>query len=88
MHDPVVVKALLGSVAMFILALMLTTVSETGSKSPKEDTEKKICRTIVDLGSRLSRTRICMTAEQWDEHDKKVEQRFDHDRAWRGQEGH
>lgn len=39
-----------------------TTNSEAAAK-----TEKKICKTFLDTGSRLNKTKICKTAAEWTE---------------------
>jgi len=39
---------------------------------------KQICRTIVDTGSRLGRSRACHTAQEWAELRRQTQQTVDH----------
>jgi hypothetical protein len=38
----------------------------TGNEAPAK-TEKKVCKTFLDTGSRLNKTKICKTAAEWAE---------------------
>jgi hypothetical protein len=40
-----------------------TDIPQTAPVKPHE--EKKICRNIGELGSRLRRNRVCMTKQEW-----------------------
>jgi hypothetical protein len=63
------------------IALVTTTAvmaqPSTGSQS-KDDANKQICRTSVDIGSRLARTRACHTAQEWAELRRQARQNVDH----------
>jgi hypothetical protein len=41
-------------------------------RKAKDDTSRRVCRTIVPSGSRLT-TRICKTQEQWDAAQEKTQ---------------
>lgn len=37
-------------------------------RTPEDQTQRRICRTVNRLGSRLARTVTCKTQAEWDEH--------------------
>ena len=41
------------------------------------NSNKQICRSIADTGSRLGRTRECHTAQEWDELRRQTQQNID-----------
>jgi Flp pilus assembly protein TadB len=43
----------------------------------KQDTEKVICRTIDELGSRLASKRVCLTRSQWRQQQEMQRQNLD-----------
>jgi hypothetical protein len=57
---------ILGGIAVSASALAQAQSSPNGSGSTP-DPNQTICRTSADTGSRLSRTRVCMTRAQWDD---------------------
>lgn len=67
-------------VAVALVALAIPASAQAAGKTEKaKDPERKICQTIEETGSRLGRTRICMTAQQWE--DQRRAQRGDLERA-------
>jgi len=44
------------------------TATQDTATLEKKANERIICRTIDEIGSRLVKKRICMTAQQWEEH--------------------
>lgn len=51
------------------------------------DPNQVICRVVHDTGSRLNRTRICATRQQWDEQHRVDRQSVEHtqtNRIWPG----
>ncbi|MCC6927226.1 hypothetical protein [Novosphingobium sp.] len=42
--------------------------ASTNDEAKKADGDRMICRTQSETGSRLSRKRVCMTANEWREH--------------------
>jgi phage shock protein A len=53
--------------------------TNTSSESKAKDPNRQVCQTIEETGSRLGRTRICQTAQQWEE--QRRAQRADVERA-------
>ncbi len=49
-----------------------------GSRDPAVDANRKICRGMSDVGSRLSRSRACHTAAEWAELRRQTKQNVDH----------
>jgi hypothetical protein len=41
--------------------------SGSGGASAAADPNQTVCRNIADTSSRVSRTRVCMTRQQWEE---------------------
>ena len=57
-------------VATLVAGTAVATAAEPEATSAAKETaarDKQICRTISEVGSRLSRRRICATKAQWDE---------------------
>jgi hypothetical protein len=55
----------LGS-AGFLLLCGSIAFAEPEAPAPKPPAEKKICKNIEETGSRLSRRKVCATAEVWE----------------------
>lgn len=67
MNRILVIAATIGSAAA---AAAVAQPAATAPEAPAtEAKEKTICRYISEVGSRLSRRRICATKAQWDEVD-------------------
>ncbi len=53
-----------------ILALVIPAAiaqAQSAPQAPPRSSNERICRTSGELGSRLNRTRTCMTRAQWEE---------------------
>lgn len=51
--------------AMFAIGVgALATGAGLSAKKPKDDTSKRVCKTVMPTGSRMT-TRICKTPEEW-----------------------
>ena len=48
------------------------------SRTPSNESNKVICRTIVETGSMLSRKRYCATAAEWAEIKRQSRQKTEH----------
>ncbi len=60
------VKALVAALCAAALASPVAAESEASSERSKSD-KKMRCESSADLGSRLSRKRVCMTEAEWRE---------------------
>ena len=60
----------LGSLLVLASSAALSqTVIETPNPAPKgKDPNRIICETIERIGSRLQKDRVCLTAQQWKDH--------------------
>jgi hypothetical protein len=75
---------------MFVSALLASsagwaqapTSSQSNTDSP--DPNEMVCRSVEDTGSRLSRSRICMTRAQWVEHLRGTRQNVERSQNNRG----
>jgi len=54
----------------------------------KNDSEKLICRTMDELGSRLASKRVCLTRTQWRQQEDMKREGLDKIRIRTGQDGH
>jgi hypothetical protein len=63
----------------FAVTLLATTavVAQPSSGETKSSANKQICRAVADTGSRLGRSRICHTAEEWAELRRETQQNID-----------
>ena len=52
-------------------------VARNPQGSSRGDSNETTCRIISDTGSRLARSRICMTRAQWEEHRRNTRQDVD-----------
>jgi len=52
-----------------ILALLMpaATLAQTAPPAPERSWNKRICRTTGELGSRVTRARVCRTRAEWEE---------------------
>lgn len=56
--------------ALVVAAIALVTgpaLADEAAQQPEGDTNKVICRTVAETGSRLKAKKICMTAAEWAE---------------------
>ena len=62
------------------LALAATAVAQPATQTPppKADTERLICRTVTENGSRLGATRVCRTRAEWAEQRRQTRETIDH----------
>ncbi len=60
--------------ASTIIALMLLSAApeatQAGDARPETPASKMICRSSAETGSRLRRTRVCMTSREWDDRQR------------------
>jgi hypothetical protein len=73
-------KALHGlcAVALVTATAVLAQPSAGEGGASKNDANKQICRTLVDTGSRLGRSRACHTAQEWADLRRQTRQNVDH----------
>jgi hypothetical protein len=50
--------------AIFAIGISALLTGAGSAKKPKDDTSKRVCKTIMPTGSRMT-TRVCKTAEEW-----------------------
>ena len=67
---------------LFLIAAALilpgtAAVAVSPSEGKSDDTERMICRTIGETGSRLSKRKLCMTAAEWAEHKRTTKEDID-----------
>ena len=48
-------------------ALLIGSAANAAEGSKHRDPNKRVCKTILETGSRLNRTRACHTQAEWDE---------------------
>lgn len=67
--------------ALFLSVLFVSTAafaqmppSRQAASGNAHDPNETICRTITNTGSRLSRSRICMTRAQWEDYRRTTRQ--------------
>lgn len=48
-----------------------------GAAQADPNTKRVICETEQEIGSRLASKRVCMTADQWKEHEQQVRGQLD-----------
>jgi hypothetical protein len=51
--------------------------SPNGAGASGSDPDQMICRSIREIGSRLSRSRVCKTRAQWEEDRRQLRQNID-----------
>ena len=54
-----------------------TSVSEVRQTGPRNDPNEIVCRVENEIGSRLTRTRVCRTRAEWAEHTAQTRQVVD-----------
>jgi hypothetical protein len=61
------------------IALVTTTavIAQPPAAQPKSASNRQICRAAPDTGSRLGRSRICHTEEEWAELRRETQQNID-----------
>jgi len=80
--------------ALFLSVLFMSTAavaqppaSTTSRQANARDPGETICRNVADTGSRLSRSRVCMTREQWETQRRETRQNLDRAQANRPMSG-
>ena len=74
---------------VFVSALLASTASWAQTPSAGQDNgaapdpNEMICRSVEDTGSRLSRSRICLTRAQWADHNRGTRQQVERNQASR-----
>lgn len=68
--------------ALFFGALFLSAAASAQAPRQSEsgasaDSNQTVCRSIADTGSRLSRSRVCMTRAQWAERRREARANID-----------
>ncbi|HEX8667646.1 MAG TPA: hypothetical protein VF727_04660 [Allosphingosinicella sp.] len=54
--------------ALLIVTVLLATPAIASPQADKSsDSDRLVCRMVAETGSRLSRSRVCLTKEQWEE---------------------
>jgi invasion protein IalB len=51
--------------------------TQQASKSSKDGPDRVICQTQQEIGSRIATKKICMTSQQWKDHEAQVRQQLD-----------
>ncbi|MBV9900554.1 MAG: hypothetical protein JOZ90_05590 [Alphaproteobacteria bacterium] len=74
---------MIGKTLHILFAVSLVTATAVIAEPPavgsaQADSNKQICRTIADTGSRLGRYRACHTAQEWAELRRQTKQNVDH----------
>ena len=64
-------KALVFAATLVSAVAVAATAQETAAPATEKEVaqNKMVCRTIQEIGSRLSRRRVCRTKLEWDELD-------------------
>ena len=64
--------------ALFLSVLFVSTAATAQAPASRQsaahDPNETICRTVANTGSRLSRSRVCMTRAQWDDYRRVTRQ--------------
>ena len=71
--------------ALVAVTPLIAQPSTTNGGGSKGDANRRICRAMSDIGSRLSRSRACHTAAEWAELRRQSKQTVDHiqnSRVW------
>ena len=58
---------------IFVSAILVSTAgfAQTGTTNTKADQQnQQVCRVIAETGSRLSRSRVCMTRLEWEQRQR------------------
>jgi len=58
---------------LHLIAAFLAAAAPADAGTPAADKDKKICKSSATTGTRLARTRVCMTKAQWDLHYRTTE---------------
>jgi hypothetical protein len=69
---------LYGACAVALAAATAVMAQPSASTTAKSDANKQICRTMVEVGTRLGRARACHTAQEWIELRRQTKQNIDH----------
>jgi hypothetical protein len=79
---------------LFLSALFVSTAAAAQTPTSRQtasgnghDPSETICRTVANTGSRLSRSRVCMTREQWEQQRRDARQNLDRAQANRPMSG-
>jgi len=58
-----------------LLFVSVAAQAQAPSRSVKgpSDPNQTICRTIFEIGSRLARSRVCLTRAQWEQHRRETQ---------------
>ncbi|MEA3030585.1 MAG: hypothetical protein QOG13_1910 [Sphingomonadales bacterium] len=77
---------------LFVGGIMISAAAfaEAPSSSGSETTSnpnQTICRSMPNTGSRVSRTRVCMTRAQWDERRRETRDTLEHAQSSRRSTG-
>jgi len=71
-----------------LVAAGLCSTGALAADAKKNDSEKLICRTMDELGSRLASKRVCLTRTQWRQQEDMKREGLDKIRIRTGQDGH
>ena len=59
--------------SLYLLSALLVASTPVQAETPAPKKEKRICKSAPTTGTRLSRTRVCMTRAQWNAHHRQTE---------------
>jgi hypothetical protein len=65
--------ALIVATAPSLVQAQTQTSSQSAATPKEKDPNRIICERVDEIGSRLSSTKVCMTAQQWEE--KRIQER-------------
>jgi len=77
MFKPILLTSLLLSATAVFAQPAPAPATQPAAAQPKKDTDRIICETETQIGSRLASKRVCMTATQWKEHQQQVHDQLD-----------
>ena len=70
-------RMLLGACAIALVTTAAVMAQPSTGGESKSNANKQICRTQMDIGTRLARTRSCHTAQEWAELRRQARQHID-----------
>ncbi|MBV9931549.1 MAG: hypothetical protein JO013_11475 [Alphaproteobacteria bacterium] len=74
--------------AALVAAGLCSSGAVAADAGKKSDSDKLICRTMDELGSRLASKRVCLTRSQWRQQEDMKREGLDKIRIRTGQDGH
>jgi len=71
-------KTILGLSAVALASVTAAATSAAPPAKGKDDSNKVICRTVQDIGSRLNKSRACHTKAEWAELRRQTRETVQH----------